>query len=289
MRCPLLIIFLISFGAISQEIDTTHIYFDVNKTEVTNFKTDNIKGEIILIEAHTDASGSAEYNLRLANMRIKSIKKALTANGHDLSETKINAFGEAKATSSGLTPERCRRVDIIYRKPTQIITNNTDSINNSNQYEKDTTAMLFFSHSNDNQIQPIKRTVEQTEAYSEAAIEAFVIDTAVTELKLDLAILFKNSSDKFLMESNTQLKELKRVMKKYPDLQAEFHGHVCCMPHQQMSEDRAKVVCNYLIRKGIDKSRLSYVGHSNLKPKVWPELSSEDEKLNRRVTVVFKK
>lgn len=70
------------------------------------------------------------------------------------------------------------------------------------------------------------------------------------------------------------------------DVNVEIHGHVCCDDDMGLSIRRAQRVYDYLISKGIDKSRLSYEGHSNYQPRV-PEISEENMQMNRRVEVVL--
>ncbi len=81
------------------------------------------------------------------------------------------------------------------------------------------------------------------------------------------------------------LKDLLLVMMKYPDLQIELQGHVCCNDNMELSVERAKMVHDFLVGNGIDQSRLSYQGFSNRKP-LFKEKTEKEKALNRRVEVL---
>jgi len=54
------------------------------------------------------------------------------------------------------------------------------------------------------------------------------------------------------------------------------------MRNQKLSEDRAKSVVEYLIAKGIDKSRLSWKGFGDTKPIVPNAQTEAEHQQNRR-------
>lgn len=81
------------------------------------------------------------------------------------------------------------------------------------------------------------------------------------------------------------LKDLLHTMQKYPDLQIELQGHVCCNDNQELSEERARMVYHFLVANGIQGSRMSYRGFSNSKP-LFKERTEKDEALNRRVEIL---
>lgn len=66
-------------------------------------------------------------------------------------------------------------------------------------------------------------------------------------------------------------------------------GHVCCGAAYRLSKKRAKKTYKYLIRAGIDKTRISYKGYSNERPRAWPEKTKKDELVNRRVDFVIRR
>jgi flagellar motor protein MotB len=56
----------------------------------------------------------------------------------------------------------------------------------------------------------------------------------------------------------------------------------------RISKARAKAVYHELIKQGVEKDRLDYVGMSNTEPLVFPEKTNADRQRNRRVDVKFK-
>jgi outer membrane protein OmpA-like peptidoglycan-associated protein len=85
-------------------------------------------------------------------------------------------------------------------------------------------------------------------------------------------------------------------MRQNPNLKISIEGHVCCIKdtpdaldidtfEPQLSVNRAKAIYQYLTSRGIDTSRLSYIGYGRRRPMVDPELSEEDAEKNRRVEI----
>lgn len=85
-------------------------------------------------------------------------------------------------------------------------------------------------------------------------------------------------------DSFETLKDLLRVMQKYPDLKIQLQGHVCCNDNLELSQDRAKMVHDFLVGNGIEPSRMTHKGYSNKKP-MFKETSEENKAMNRRVEI----
>jgi len=98
-------------------------------------------------------------------------------------------------------------------------------------------------------------------------------------------------------QSKASLKELFTILEERPSMNIELHGHVCCewsvlgSPEyiegfcQDLSEARAKAVYRYLISKGIDQTRLRYVGFGYRRKLKEDYANVEAANLNRRVEV----
>ncbi len=94
--------------------------------------------------------------------------------------------------------------------------------------------------------------------------------------------------------SKPQLSVLLEIMKKYPKLEIEIQGHICCQAigepdgydidtkEYRLSYNRAKYIYDYLEKNGIQKTRLSYYGFSGSRPLV-REIDEETRAINRRV------
>jgi outer membrane protein OmpA-like peptidoglycan-associated protein len=93
------------------------------------------------------------------------------------------------------------------------------------------------------------------------------------------------------------LEELLAVMKKNKTLKIQVQGHICCLPGNvdgldeetgtnNLSELRAKAVWEYLIKNGIEETRVSYIGFGHNQPIYpYPEKTELEKTLNRRVEI----
>ena len=98
-------------------------------------------------------------------------------------------------------------------------------------------------------------------------------------------------------ESRETLEKLYTVLSGHPKLKISIEGHVCCINPEvadaldidtyepTLSLNRAKAIYNYLVRKGIDSTRLTYKGFGRRKPLVPVEVTEEDQEMNRRVEI----
>lgn len=93
-------------------------------------------------------------------------------------------------------------------------------------------------------------------------------------------IQFYPDQDVIMNESRDALEELVNFLKKYPNVRFKLLGHICCgdteRPHidlrnsrtgeNNLSEARAKSVYNYLVKQGISKRRMRYIGMAYRNP-----------------------
>lgn len=100
-------------------------------------------------------------------------------------------------------------------------------------------------------------------------------------------LFFMRSSTKIKPGSQAELERIRDLFIQNPNLKAEIRGHVCCGNKKSLSKKRAEIIYNYLIRNGVEESRLSCVGYSNSDPLVTPEVTDFDRSLNRRTEIVF--
>ncbi|TJZ77566.1 peptidoglycan-associated lipoprotein Pal [Chitiniphilus eburneus] len=109
-------------------LSTRRVYFDfdsfVVKSEYTpvveahsKYLLDNHSAKII-IQGHTDARGTAEYNLALGQKRADAVKKNMNAYGVQDAQIETVSFGKEKPLELGDTEEawaRNRRAEIVYQ------------------------------------------------------------------------------------------------------------------------------------------------------------------------------
>ncbi|OIN56599.1 OmpA family protein [Arsenicibacter rosenii] len=122
-------------------------------------------------------------------------------------------------------------------------------------------------------------------------------DSVFSDLQVNKAIrldnvYFDQSSYILRPESYTQLNKLLKTLQGNPKLVIEIAGHTDNVGDRQLnkllSQNRAKVIANYLANSGIRDERLQYKGYGDTKP-VAPNDSEENKRLNRRVEFVVLK
>jgi len=110
--------------------------------------------------------------------------------------------------------------------------------------------------------------------------------------KIILNNIFFNSEEYALREESAfELGNVVKLLEKNPSLKIEIGGHTDNSgteeSNRKLSENRAKSVYDYLIKKGVDESRLSYKGYASSKS-VADNNTPEGKAKNRRteLTVV---
>jgi outer membrane protein OmpA-like peptidoglycan-associated protein len=126
----------------------------------------------------------------------------------------------------------------------------------------------------------------------------FIINVPLQPIDTGYVIELKNvffDVDKFDLkpESKSELNKLAEFLKKNPTIKGELGGHTDNTgdkkKNQLLSQNRAKSVLDYLVTAGIDKTRLSFKGYGDTKPK-FPNDTPEHKAANRRTEFkVFKK
>lgn len=101
-------------------------------------------------------------------------------------------------------------------------------------------------------------------------------------------ILFAQGKSEIQQKSYPELDKLVSLLNSKPTMKIEVHGHTNNVGtmNQEISEDRAKAVVDYLVSKGIRASRLSYKGFGDTKP-IASNDTEEGRAKNRRVEFVI--
>lgn len=102
-------------------------------------------------------------------------------------------------------------------------------------------------------------------------------------------VYFDQSSYVLRPESYPQLNKLVKTLTATPNLVIEIAGHTDNVGDKRLnkalSENRAKIITNYLVRNGIPEKRLHHNGYGDAKPAA-PNDSEENKRKNRRVEFV---
>lgn len=110
---------------------------------------------------------------------------------------------------------------------------------------------------------------------------------------------FRPGSHYLRPSSIPSLRKLIDVLEANPSLKIEVIGHICCHPdysvhpdgfdreagNHKLSFNRANNIKEYLVKNGIDASRLSATGMGARQRLVFPEETDEDRITNRRVEI----
>ena len=291
----LLISFSLAFSnnTFAQRSDTIKVYFDLavpTLNKVAMQQLDSLAYHNILppnkkygIIGYADYLGSDSANITLSQSRADNVQQYLLGLGvKQDSIAVVTGKGEVHRDIAGDDGyPQDRRVDIIIGGFKTLTRISSKPVHNGicKCGNKDCPAYKKKQEAKKNQ----------------KTIDISNIKTNET-VKLD-NIFFQPGSHKTTPESVDALFALYITMKDHPNLKINIEGHICCLTNTshdgydydaqewRLSENRARAVYDYLVSKGIDKSRMRYEGFGLRKPKRWPERSLADENANRRVEI----
>ena len=119
--------------------------------------------------------------------------------------------------------------------------------------------------------------------------DPLVADDDVVKLGVPIVldgITFATGKADITPESESTLKKALKTLTTYPDISVEISGHTDnvgnAKKNQKLSEQRANAVKDWLIKNGVNASRLSAVGYGSQKPIV-PNDTNENKTKNRRI------
>ncbi|MEQ8532466.1 MAG: OmpA family protein [Imperialibacter sp.] len=99
-------------------------------------------------------------------------------------------------------------------------------------------------------------------------------------------VLFEQSTANMIKGSEADLERVRKMMEDNPEVEILISGHTDnqgpIKPNIELSESRVQTVIDYLVSKGVDKSRLTGQGFGPTKP-IASNASEDTRKLNRRV------
>lgn len=147
------------------------------------------------------------------------------------------------------------------------------------RYDK-VTAYYYLQPGNRPDIQPRPKLVANTQQAPESPPANMKMVLDVSDILFDF--------DKWVLRANVvpELDEWAAYLKKNPSITADIYGHADSTGpsayNQGLSEKRAQAVVNYLVSKGVDRSRLIAKGFGESQP-IAPNTSKEGRQKNRRV------
>ncbi|MBD3637402.1 MAG: OmpA family protein [Crocinitomicaceae bacterium] len=208
--------------------------------------------------------------------------------------------GEVKVTTSAnLTVFKGKTIDALTKKPVEavieITDNNTGKVTEEFTTNSATGKFLLSLNSGGNYGIAVKADgyLFHSENFDIPAGSAYNMVNKVIELKnikigskIALRNVFFDTGKSTLRpESSSELDRLVKLLKDVPSLKIELSGHTDNTGSAQgnitLSQNRAEAVMNYLVNKGISKSRLTAKGYGSSKP-VATNDTAEGRQLNRR-------
>ncbi len=148
------------------------------------------------------------------------------------------------------------------------------------------------------------RRVDVVVNYKSITIENLKIPGVYSTIKKDAVagdriylekVLFERGSSQLTVQAKKELDKVALLLLKFKNIQFEVQGHVCCTPtyhreaidretkKRELSVNRAKRVFNYLFKKGISNSRMTYRGYGNT------QSLKQGSALDRRVELLILK
>ncbi|MBQ4916049.1 OmpA family protein [Maribacter sp. MMG018] len=101
-------------------------------------------------------------------------------------------------------------------------------------------------------------------------------------------ILFTSGKATLKDESTAVLVDIVKILKEYPNASFTVEGHTdsigSVQTNQKLSEERAKSVMDFLVKNGIDSTRLTAVGYGESKP-IATNMYKDGREKNRRVEI----
>jgi outer membrane protein OmpA-like peptidoglycan-associated protein len=261
------LIALISFGYLNaqgRKVETVFFGFDKSSLEVTQQQTildfiiqaDTSQIESVQIYGYCDDRGNYDYNYKLSEDRVNTVRNILTSNGFNKNKIVIvEGKGRVILTDNGLDNlaeirSKNRRVDIL------LVPKNSfgKGIYNSIQKKHIVGDHIYFEN-----------------------------------------ILFTLGRSALSLNSKKELDRIVDQLQKNKNIEFEIRGHVCCTPsnfedaididtnERKLSFNRAKTVFLYLKSKNISSLRMTYRGCGNKFP------LGKGEDVDRRVEFLITK
>ncbi|MGB0887639.1 MAG: OmpA family protein [Vicingaceae bacterium] len=135
---------------------------------------------------------------------------------------------------------------------------------------------------------PISENIDLKELaeYNEQTKDLYLLPIEKGEAIRLNNIFFEFNKADLKSESFNEIDRLHKILADNPTMKVEIGGHTDDKGsdeyNRKLSDDRAKSVLNYLVKKGIDKTRLTSKGYGESQP-VTENLDDESRAINRRV------
>ena len=274
MRTFFILLFITGQLLQAQTNNAHVVYFDTGQYNVPDIETNrlvlfiqslkDIQIERISIYGFTDDRGTDNYNLALSQNRANAIKKIFSRFGVD-DNLISNVDGKGEVLLRVVSSDNLNIIRGLNRK----VEINIEYPKNEEIKEEENKSTNFLSG-----------------------------DLSVGDkITLD-NILFKTGYSSLENESIEVLEGVASDLLKRKDIYFTIQGHVCCTKNSQdaidkrtgkrnLSMARAKYIYNYLIKKGVKRNRMRYVGLRNKYP--LGGATKYDRRVEIKITYISKK
>ena len=252
----------------SQEL-IQNVYFNTDEFKLTPEAKKTLDDLIYSIEnrnleitGYTDSIGSVSYNLELSKKRANKVADYLISNGID--EKNIKPLQSKGETTSASSLFQNRRVTI------KVLNKNVIEPSNDDNHLSKTKDGALNQETIDN--------IEVGEILNVGGLEFYPGRHFLTSYSLPI------------------LDTLTKVLLDNPEVKIEVQGHICCQPNgdgldtdtgtRNLSENRAQMIYNELIKRGVSQDRLTYRGYGAVR-KLEEEINPEAMQRNRRVSILI--
>mgnify|MGYP004469257217 FL=1 len=274
MRTFFILLFITGQLLQAQTNNAHVVYFDTGQYNVPDIETNrlvlfiqslkDIQIERISIYGFTDDRGTDNYNLALSQNRANAIKKIFSRFGVD-DNLISNVDGKGEVLLRVVSSDNLNIIRGLNRK----VEINIEYPKNEGVKEEENKTTNFLSG-----------------------------DLSVGDkITLD-NILFKTGYSSLENESIEVLEGVASDLLKRKDIYFTIQGHVCCTKNSRdaidkrtgkrnLSMARAKYIYNYLIKKGVKRNRMRYVGLRNKYP--LGGATKYDRRVEIKITYISKK
>jgi outer membrane protein OmpA-like peptidoglycan-associated protein len=280
MKKTILLIAIIVVSVIAKAQTKTIIHFDSNKKELNKSSIhllDSLANFIktasnyeISINGYCDNTGNDANNQTLSERRATELLTYFKNKNIATQFISAQGFLSSNPVASNeneIGKAKNRRAEIIITVNTPIVTE------------------VIQEHALQ-EITPPNKPIEKKEAFSTTSS---INDLEVGKTLILENLNFEGGTAVLLPEAKPTLELLLKTLKNNPTVEIEIGGHVCCADDMPLSVLRAQSVYNYLIKKGIDESRLKYKGYSRSKPIYENDKTPFEARANRRVEITVLK
>jgi len=277
-----LFLLLFPFCVFSQEVLTHEVYFETDDFHVLSTEEnrlllfisglDGIDIEKISIYGFCDDRGSDHYNLTLSQNRADAIKTVFSNN--EIDESLIsNVDGKGEVLLKIIKEDEIDKIRGLNRKVEIIVTK---------KLPKPKEAIVVE-----------EKPKEATKPKNQKTTEDIVNGNVQEGDKIRLEnIYFKTGYASLVKDSKPVLEEIAKILVEENNIYFSIEGHVCCTKNSRdavnrktnqrnLSLARAKFIYDYLVKKGVSKRRMRYIGMRRKFP-----LGGEP-KFDRRVEILI--